>query len=840
MKRKMLISVILILSIVVMCGCGGNKLNDTALQTEIKPEEQNEMNVGETAASVNCFHTEYNEIKDDTLTAELKNGIVIENRLYFTSLGVLSDETPDGITPEWPEQYWNYGPVLCEVDLDGTTNRIPYIPAVEDNAGQGNSGVVFERICEGPENSVWVLENHYHTWNDSQDSLRENDPAYNESMHSTESYKLVCLDRNGSVLKQFPVDQINSHQKEAEESEGSYSLDVPGMVMDSEGDIYIAVRESFIKSSSYGEENRIIKLDGTTGLITESFSMTSAPEYLISLSDGRIATAYYEGSTPVVGIVDFKGQTISNSFPADGFLNILIAGSTGESVCYGSGDSLYEMNLENGDIEKILDWTACDVARTGEESVCILEDGSIVTTSCRETAGGIKNDLVILKPGEGGAGEKKTLRMAVMNLYPFTSEMISQFNRTNPDYRIEVTDYAQYNDYSSQNEEDWNAGLTRLQTEIIAGNVPDLLDISLLSANQLGAQGLLTDLYPYIDSDTELDRNQLNQHVLSAFEENGKLYQTVGNFYVLTTGGLSSVVGEKAGWTMEEFRSAMNMLRQTNPESTVFDIYTTRSDILTFLLYLEMGNYVDWETGECRFESQSFIDLLEFVNGFPASFDWSGQGFSPEDLEQDNRILKGQQLMKQCNFVCFEDVQANTLGLAGNPCTFVGYPTESGCGSMFAQIGNSFAISSGCADKEAAWQFVRLFFLPDYQEQFIGSVFPTNLSVYEQMKQEAMTERYQRNPDGSYAVDNEGKRIPKERGSVTVNGTDYPYEKVTDEEIARVESIIQMTTHVLKLDQALEDIIKNGAAAYFEGQYSAEEAARQIQSRANIYINEQK
>ena len=159
---------------------------------------------------------------------------------------------------------------------------------------------------------------------------------------------------------------------------------------------------------------------------------------------------------------------------------------------------------------------------------------------------------------------------------------------------------------------------------------------------------------------------------------------------------------------------------------------------------------------------------------------------------------------------------------------------------MFAQIGNSFAISSGCVDKDAAWEFVRMFFLPEYQDQFIGSVFPTNLAVYEQMKQEAMTQQYQRNPDGSYVLDADGNRIPMERGNVMVNGVSYPYQVVTEEEVADIEALIEKTTHVLQTDTSLKDIILNGSAPFFAEQYTAEEAARQIQSRANIYVNEQK
>ena len=286
--------------------------------------------------------------------------------------------------------------------------------------------------------------------------------------------------------------------------------------------------------------------------------------------------------------------------------------------------------------------------------------------------------------------------------------MVIRFNRTNPDYRIEVTDYSEYDDYDSEDEADWNAGVNRLQTEIIAGNAPDLIDISLLSADRFGSSGLLTDLYPLIDADPELNRSDLNEHVLKAFEEDGKLYQTVSNFYILTTAGLSARVGDQMGWTMEDLQKAMQALRAENPESTVFDRFITADDVLTFLLYLELEDYVDWTTGECFFDSDSFIRLLEFVGSFPESFDWEAENPTLADMDSDARILEGIQLLKQCNFNRFEDAQTNTVGLGDAKCSFVGYPTENGYGSMFAQIGDSFAITSNCKDPEADRKSTRL------------------------------------------------------------------------------------------------------------------------------------
>ena len=62
----------------------------------------------------------------------------------------------------------------------------------------------------------------------------------------------------------------------------------------------------------------------------------------------------------------------------------------------------------------------------------------------------------------------------------------------------------------------------------------------------------------------------------------------------------------------------------------------------------------------------------------------------------------------------------------------------------------------------------------------------------------------------------------------------------TEEEIALVEEIVAATSHVLSTDNSLKDLIVECAAPYFVDQRSVEDVVRQIQSRASIYVNEQR
>ena len=842
MKKKFTILIALLLTVSLLAGCGGTpseKIQAAEQKVGMTGAVKAEKEAEETEAEPAGYRAQYLELEDSNLTAGLDHAAVVGETVYFTSLGVISDETPAGVSPEWPEQYWVYGPVLCKVGTDGSIERLPYQPKQSD-AGQGeNSGVVFEGLCAAQDGNLWVLEKHYRYGSEPSGETAGTEQEHGSSFRNEEHEMLVCVREDGTVVSEFSLDGLKNHAEEVKDLEGSYSFEVPGMALDKDGHICLAIHEWFSGTANYIQEDRIVLLDPQTGSVADSFRMSSTPEYMVGLANGEIAICCYERGE-LIGLLDLEEKGLKDKVQLGDFVNGMAAGDGEYPVIYSAGDSVYGLNFETGEPVKLFNWIDCDVAREGDESFCMLQDGRIVTTSTQETVNGIENDLIVLSKNEAGeVSQKKVLRLAVMNLYPFTSKMVSRFNRSNPDYRIEVTDYSQYNNYSSANEDERNAGINRLQTEIIAGDMPDILDISLLSADRLGSKGLVEDLYPYMDADPELNRSDLLEHVIQAFEENGKLYQTVGNFYILTTAGLSRVVGDHIGWTMDEFQDAMSRLQAENPNCTVFERYTTQDLALTFLLYLELENYVDWSSGECGFQSDGFIKLLEFVKSFPTVYSWETDG-GADDYDTDTRLLMGLQLMKQCNFACFEDLQVNTAGLGGEPCTFVGYPTENGVGSMFAQIGNSFAITSSCADKDAAWQFIRQFFLPEYQEQFLGEVFPTNRSVYEKMKSEATTTKYQRNPDGSFMLNEEGKRIEEDLGSMQVNGVTVPYRTASEEDVARVEEIINATTNILHTDDSLKRIIIDGALPYFADQRSVDEVVKLIQSKAMLYVNEQR
>jgi hypothetical protein len=71
-----------------------------------------------------------------------------------------------------------------------------------------------------------------------------------------------------------------------------------------------------------------------------------------------------------------------------------------------------------------------------------------------------------------------------MGLDSSLRKQILKFNRQSERYRIEVQDYSEFN-----TSEDQTAGVTKMSAEIIAGRVPDILDVFRLPSASMSARG---------------------------------------------------------------------------------------------------------------------------------------------------------------------------------------------------------------------------------------------------------------------------------------------------------------------------------------------------------------
>jgi ABC-type glycerol-3-phosphate transport system substrate-binding protein len=401
------------------------------------------------------------------------------------------------------------------------------------------------------------------------------------------------------------------------------------------------------------------------------------------------------------------------------------------------------------------------------------------------------------------------IELTLATLSPLSLELrnaIMSYNFGSTTHRIFVRDYAHY----ITEERGIFEGIDKLASDIAAGNVPDIINISRVPFIQWAASGMFVDLYPFIDADPELNRSDLLENVLRTAEVNGSLYQVFSAFGVNTIAGNPAVLGAEPGWTWDEFMAVVD----ANPQSPW---PLGGQSLLNWMqldrwLHFNAQNYIDWTMGTAHFDRGDFAELLEFFNRWPKGID---------DINQDTLNDRG--IMLHADIYSFQDIRFYR-GLYEGELILKGSPTETRAGNNIS-IGQGLAITTQCVDRQAAWELVRLLLTEDFQrnrQNAFVHFFPVNKTVFYEELDWAFLEL---NNDFPIYLGDE----------LFAHVTPFS-QRDADIIIALMDSL---TLNDAILAGPLYDIIIESVMEYFNGLITAQEAAGIIQNRALILMAEQ-
>ena len=364
---------------------------------------------------------------------------------------------------------------------------------------------------------------------------------------------------------------------------------------------------------------------------------------------------------------------------------------------------------------------------------------------------------------------KQTLHIAAAVGSLELDELVKQFNRAHRDC-VAVIDYYPENAYD------------RLCTEMMAGDGPDVLDLTWLSLPLNSSY--LVDLYPYIDADPDVDRDMFVPTVISSLELNGQLTSLPAAFVVLTMTARVADVGERTDWTIEELQ---NLWEQRTDDIFLMSGWMDRHNYLSWLATLTTGDFIDWENGTARYDSEDFIRQLQFCETLS------------DYVEYNDEVAE-----KPC-LVEFEDVQ-NLVRINGvrynykEDFTYIGFPGDGEYGSFFDVNQLHFAISANSDKKDLAWEFIRLALTKKNQEVICDSwQLPIRMDVMD-------------------------ARIETVVGNVS--------------DRQRFRQLIQKPLRFVSSNDTIHQIVTEEGEAYFDGQRTVEEAAERIQNRVTLFLSE--
>ena len=365
--------------------------------------------------------------------------------------------------------------------------------------------------------------------------------------------------------------------------------------------------------------------------------------------------------------------------------------------------------------------------------------------------------------------------------------MLQSYNFSGAPVRIEILNYA-------DGVESRADAVTRMTTELLAGNVPDLLDCSEMSGAQYAGYAKNGILLPL---DEMPDAESLSG-ILKPCYVDGKLYSIVGAF------ALDPLFGpaEKLGASLET--SVEDVLLGAVPDVSFF---WGGEDLLSVYCRHAAEQYLDYDSQTASFESEKFLNILTACAAVSSAVP------APDSIMQQ----------PMCSAAMYRTMQGQWYQQTGG--TFRVLALDSDGGTAYQPV-LQLGVCTGSAMREAAVEALRNMLQEDFQ-QTIADAFPVNRAALRELMQKEIEAQ---KTEQQTAIREEGRVEIGEAGDLAF---------LFDE--AAADDLMNVLEHAdcRSCDnQEILKIIIDEADAFFKGRKTAQEAAQVMDRRAALFIAE--
>ena len=550
-----------------------------------------------------------------------------------------------------------------------------------------------------------------------------------------------------------------------------------------------------------------------------AFSDNQWVESFFVSSDGvpyvYIWTEGGESSESTFHMVDTQQVKIGSAIEAPEEFWGGVRPGAGHDMYYTTDKGVYTYDFDSKENKKILDYVDSDIDYNFVNYCVPIDETRIVAVvNDPETWEASVSFLEKVPPEE--VVDKIIITMGMVYTdYEIRSKVIA-FNKASDKYRIRMIEYYEYN-----NEADWNAGQKMFNNDIITSNAPDIIVInSGMPVDSFMDKGVFLNLNPYIESDPDVNKEDMAPNVLALGSKGDDTYILTGAFTISTMAMKKSLVPNGETISLAELRQ----LEQKYGTLAFRD--ATRNDVLYYAMEMNYSEFIDVKTGKCDFNTPAFYELLEYAKQYPEEIDWENMDDN-HWMESETAIRDNKALLSYYTVGYFNNMAWTEQGVFGEEVALVGFPGSAGnTGAIYPYF--QMAISKDCEHPEEAWQFMRQFYTYEGQKD-IDYGAPLNLQV--------MDERLEQAQQRPYWIDDDGNKVEYDE-TYWIGDQEIIIQPLSAE---RAQELKEYTLSVDKLyyyDSSISDIIAEEAAPFFAGQKTAEQAADIIQSRVQIYVNE--
>ncbi len=554
-------------------------------------------------------------------------------------------------------------------------------------------------------------------------------------------------------------------------------------------------------------------------------------------SDGTMIVSYYD--------TDYENQYVTTYDPMTGVCGeefkvpdlaryngmYTFSSGLGKDVIFSANDGLYGFNLGDTETVKLMDYVNSDLPVYGLDDILTVDETSFFASFNDPVDYSVKFCLFsYVKPED--IPDKKVLVLAGIYLGSDIKQYVINFNKEDQEYRIVTKDYSMYN-----TNEDYTAGATKLNNDIIAGAIPDILCLSDdMPVDSMISQGLFADIDKLIKEDPELGQIEFMDNVFEAYRVDGVLYRVIPTFVVQTFIGKESLLGDRTSITMEE----LQQIAQNAGENASLFGAISRESFLSSVMSACGRDFVNVDTGKCAFDSDLFVSLLEYAKTLPTEDELWGEGYDEDFWNEyyenyDSQYRENRTLLMGNTLSDLTQMKSIVNGYFGEDVSYVGFPTESDMGSCVSAQ-QSYAISKKSANIDGAWKFLRFFLTEDYQKNEDNKYgYRWGLSVHKNLVRENANAATQK----SFYYDGNGEKVEYD-DTFYINGEEITINPLSQAQADELFDFVCSVTKPTYYSRDVSNIVDEEVQAFYSGQKTAKEAAEMIQNRVQLYVNENK
>ncbi len=533
--------------------------------------------------------------------------------------------------------------------------------------------------------------------------------------------------------------------------------------------------------------------------------------------EGRVYGYCLTGEEPVfVNLADKEERFVCPMMPSSAY------GGCEDGIYLCTAEGLWKYSPETGETERLWLWDDEYVQIESSEISHICRGEESVHLACRRTE--TKNlqglpwkggTLTFVSVGFGNRREypeKQEItisRSYYQNYEEYSShrmeELVRRYNRQSRKYRVVIL--LPDESMTSGNARDEFFG--ELETQLMRGEGPDLIEVQALNVDNLAAKGAVEDLTPFYETSEVFREGEMLEAVREAGRVLGRDTVVIPAFELDTM--LSKEKVDADGWT------PLCFLEKVQKDGDLIYPAASQREAFWYCMGVNLGgHFVDYEKRECYFDTEEFCRVLEGCDN------WENETpivviHSIEDAEAQAQYFKEPEwLLKTAGISNME----NVLQQKEEGAFWLGYPGWSGAETRL-KIQDGFVMNSASKNKEGAWDFLEYLLSAELQDS-IDWGFPVRRDSFEKYLSYSYVSDEDKSAEFAYGLEN--ARRPAREDFDLVWG-------MLDRAVYRPSGFYMN-------DNPVRVILEEETGMYFAGDATLEETVKKIQSRVTLYLNE--